>query len=107
MTAQELKSARLAKGWTEAQAARRLKVSQGYLNYLEHGKRTLTPGLLQKATAVYGLSPETVPLPVTFTPRPAPHEELFESLAKLGYLVSPISAVRRRPRTHVKFCSRH
>jgi hypothetical protein len=41
--------------------------------------------LLQKATAVYGLSPETVPLPVTFTPRPAPHEELFESLAKLGY----------------------
>jgi transcriptional regulator with XRE-family HTH domain len=85
MTAQEFKSARLAKGWTEAQAARLLKVSQGYLNYLEHGKRTLTSGLLEKATAVYGLSPENVPLPVTFTPRPAPHEELFESLARLGY----------------------
>ena len=85
MTAQELKSARLAKGWTEAQAAHRLKLSQGYLNYLEHGKRKLTLGLLQKAAAVYGLSPETVPLPVIFTPRPAPNEELFEALARLGY----------------------
>jgi transcriptional regulator with XRE-family HTH domain len=82
---QELRSARLAKGWTQTKAAARLGVTQAYLNFLENGKRRLTPGLVRRATWVYGLSPEALPLPSGFAPRPVENRRLAEWLASLGY----------------------
>lgn len=40
-----LRQARKERGWTQAQAASRLGVSQGYVSLLEAGKRTVSPGL--------------------------------------------------------------
>ena len=40
-----LRQARNELGWTQAQTASRLGVSQGYLSLLEAGKRTVSPGL--------------------------------------------------------------
>jgi transcriptional regulator with XRE-family HTH domain len=85
MRPQELRSARLAKGWTQTKAAARLGVTQAYLNFLENGKRRLTPELARRATWVYGLSPEALPLPSDFAPGPAENRRLAKSLASLGY----------------------
>jgi transcriptional regulator with XRE-family HTH domain len=85
MKAQELKSARLAKGWSEAQAASRLGMTQAYLNYLEHGKRRLTATLVRRAIAVYGLSPEALPVGEVFLPVPTDDQHLVDLLARLEY----------------------
>jgi len=80
-----LKAARLNKGWTQTQAAARLGVTQAYLNFLENGKRRLTPELVSRATSVYGLPLDTLPLPPDFVPGPTDGHRLSELLAKLGY----------------------
>jgi len=85
MRPQELKAARLDKGWGQTQAAARLGVSQAYLNMLENGKRRLTPKLTRKLSLAYGLSPETLPLSGEFMPARADDQRLAESLARLGY----------------------
>jgi transcriptional regulator with XRE-family HTH domain len=85
MTRHEFKSARFDKGWNQTQAAGRLGVSQAHLNCLEHGKRRLTPDLVRRATAVYGLSPEVLPTSDAFTPKWADDQRLTEMLAQLEY----------------------
>ena len=85
MKPSEFKSARLAKGWTQTQAAAHLGMSQAYLNFLESGKRRLTPELVRRATSVYGLSPELLPVGDAFAPLETDDERLTELLAKLGY----------------------
>lgn len=85
MRPHEFKTARLAKGWTQTQAAARLGVSQAYVNYLEHGKRRLTTDLVRRATSVYDLSSEVLPTSETFTPEPADDRRLTEMLARLEY----------------------
>lgn len=85
MTPHEFKSARLHKGWNQTRAATKLGVSQAHLNCLEHGKRRLTPGLVRRATAVYGLSPEALPTSEAFTPEPVDDQRLTEMLARLEY----------------------
>lgn len=85
MTNHELKSARLAKGWTQSQAAARLGMTQAYLNFLENGKRRLTPKLVRRATSVYGLSPMTLPPADNFVPVNTDDSRLADLLAKLGY----------------------
>jgi transcriptional regulator with XRE-family HTH domain len=85
MKPQELKVARLNKGWGQTQAAVRLGVSQAYLNMLENGKRRLTPKLTRKLALTYGLSPETLPVSREFVPAPTNDQHLAESLARLGY----------------------
>jgi len=52
---------------------------------LENGKRRLTPALSRRVTALYSLSPETLPLSEEFVPARTDHQRLAESLAKLGY----------------------
>ena len=52
MDGQELKEARLAKDWTQQQAAEKLGVTQAYLSMLERGRRVLPRGLARKAVAV-------------------------------------------------------
>jgi transcriptional regulator with XRE-family HTH domain len=85
MKHQALKVARLKKGWNQTQAARRLRVTQAYLNMLERGKRRLTPGLIRRFALAYGLSPETLPVPEEFRAARADNQDLAESLSKLGY----------------------
>jgi transcriptional regulator with XRE-family HTH domain len=85
MRPQELRTGRLNKGWTQTQAAARLGVTQAYLNFLEHGKRRLTPGVVRRATSVYGLSPEALAVSSNFAPRRADDQRLAELLAQLGY----------------------
>jgi transcriptional regulator with XRE-family HTH domain len=59
--AAEVKRAREARGWTQAEAAERLGVSQGYVSLLESGgrpvPRTLAPSLLR----MLGLPPSALP----------------------------------------------
>lgn len=83
MTAQTLKSARKQKGWTQMQAAARLGVSQPYLALLEHGRRNLTPGLTQKAVALFRASPAE--LPYREPASTADPQLLAQQLAGLGY----------------------
>ena len=81
----EFKSARLAKGWTQTQAAAHMGMTQAYLNYLENGKRRLTPDLVRRATSVYGLPPQALPVADTFTPVQTDDQQMTEFLARLGY----------------------
>jgi transcriptional regulator with XRE-family HTH domain len=85
MKPHEFRSARLDKGWNQTQAAAHMGMTQAYLNYLENGKRRLTPELVRRATSVYGLSPEVLPVDDTFTPTHTDDQRLTELLARLGY----------------------
>src|ERR1700674_6085820 len=89
MKPQELKAARLDRGWSQIQAATRLGVSQAYLNMLENGKRRLTPRLTRKLVMTYGLSPVTLPVSGEFVPAPADDQHLAESLGRPGHPVFP------------------
>jgi transcriptional regulator with XRE-family HTH domain len=83
--AQELKRVRLDKNWTQTDAARRLGMTQAYLNFLENGKRHLTPKLVRRVVSVYGLSPEGLPVAETFAPSNTDDKRLTELVAQLGY----------------------
>jgi transcriptional regulator with XRE-family HTH domain len=85
MNTHELKQARLDKGWTQTQAAARLGMTQAYLNFLENGKRRLTPKVVSRATSVYGLSPSKLPVSADFAPKKSDDQKLTAQLAKLGY----------------------
>ncbi|SRR6266550_1598581 len=85
MKPHDLKAARLRKGWVQVQVAELLGVTQAYVNMLENGRRRLTPALSRRVTALYGLSPETLPLSEEFVPARTDNQHLAESLAKLGY----------------------
>ena len=85
MNPPEFKSARLVKGWTQTQAAAHLGMTQAYLNFLESGKRRLTPELVRRATSVYGLSPELLPVGEPFLPVETNDQRITELLAKLRY----------------------
>jgi transcriptional regulator with XRE-family HTH domain len=85
MKPRELRSARLAKGWTQTEAATHLGMTQAYLNFLEHGKRRVTPELVRRAATVYGLSPDALPMADTFAPLQTDDQHLTEFLSSLGY----------------------
>ena len=84
MKPQELRSARLNKGWTQTQAAAHLGMTQAYLNFLENGKRRLTSLLVRPVATVYGLRRRFSRLP-TFSCSETEDQKLAEMLAKLGY----------------------
>jgi transcriptional regulator with XRE-family HTH domain len=85
MRQKDLRSARQKKGWTQTQAAARLAITQAYLNYLEHGKRRLTPELVRRVVLVYGLPPEDFPVADRFATSEMDDQRLAEMLAKLRY----------------------
>jgi transcriptional regulator with XRE-family HTH domain len=86
MSAAGLRLERRRRGWSQAEAAARLGVSQPYLAMLESGKRPLTPALARKAVAAYGLPPAKLPVPADFNPAErVDAQRLMEDLAKLGY----------------------
>ncbi len=86
MRLQDLRSERLKHSWSQTEAARRLGVSQPYLNMLEKKKRRLTPAMERRFALVYGLSPAVLPVSEVFTPtRKTGADRLAEHLARLGY----------------------
>lgn len=86
MNSMDLKTARLAKGLSQAEAAPRLGVSQPYLAMLESGKRRLTPTLALRAMKAYDLPPTALPHEeLNMPPARAASEALARDLAALGY----------------------
>lgn len=79
----QLRALREQHGWTQQQAAERLRVTQAYLSMLERGHRSVPPHLLNVLTRVLDLPATALPLP------PAAREmgdsQLAGALAALGY----------------------
>ena len=84
MSPTDVRTARLARGWSHQQAAPRLGVSQPYQAMLETGARRLTPELARRVMRTYGLDP-TVLLSASRGPAPGSVETLARDLAALGY----------------------
>lgn len=85
MNPHDLRSARLAKGWSQMEAARRLDVSQPYLAMLERGQRQLTPELALRAVRAYGMAPTAVPPSQPRSRLRLKAGTLAKDLAGLGY----------------------
>jgi len=62
MTRVELKSARKASSWTQAQAAARLGITQAYLSMVERGERAVSSELASRAVEVFEVSATALPL---------------------------------------------
>ncbi len=84
MTGDELKNARKASSWTQAQAAARLGVTQAYLSMVERGKRAVCSELASRAVGVFDVPATALPLTEY---RPRTHNASFfqTMLGSLGY----------------------
>ena len=82
MTYEQLKNARLDRGWSQREAAKRLGVTQAYLSMLENGQRSSTH-LSRKLMQVYDLPPTV--LPVQKVRENVTADFLAHELASLGY----------------------
>lgn len=86
MTGTDLISGRNQKGWTQQEAAKKLKVSQPYLSLLENGARRVPEELARKAAAVFGLSAVALPVNTDWeNVQPADSNGAATDLACLGY----------------------
>ena len=83
MTGADLKSARAASSWTQAEAAHRLGVTQAYLSMVERGARPVSEDLAIAVLNAYPLAPTARPLRV---PTKSSSESFYkESFGELGY----------------------
>ena len=85
MTSEQLKLGRKNAGLPQAQAAKRLGLSQPYLSQLERGRRPVTAEVARAAVRLFGLPPTALP-----TPRERPRKVLDANhfarlLAALGH----------------------
>jgi transcriptional regulator with XRE-family HTH domain len=85
MTSSWLREGRLEKGWTQAQAAKRLGVSQTYLSLLESGRRPLSRPLARKAQREFDVPATALPVASRSLVKTVPLDELAGALAALGY----------------------
>jgi transcriptional regulator with XRE-family HTH domain len=85
MRTHDLRAVRVAKKWTQVEAAPRLGVSQPYLAMLERGQRRLTPKLALRAAKLYDLAPTDVPRSRQELPTRLNAATLAKDLAGLGY----------------------
>ena len=84
VTGDELKNARKASAWTQAQAAARLGVTQAYLSMVERGARAVSSELASKAVGVFEVPATALPL-MEYQTR-ARETGFFQSiLGSLGY----------------------
>ena len=82
MDYEQLKRARLERGWSQQEAAARLGVTQPYLSMLERGRRSPAP-LARRLMQVYGLPPTV--LPAYEVRENVTADFLAHELALLGY----------------------
>ncbi len=82
MNCEQLKRARLERGWNQQRAAERLGATQAYVSMLESGRRSLTP-LAHRLMKLYGLPPTV--LPVHEVRENVTADFLAHALALLGY----------------------
>ena len=85
MNGEELREARLRRGWTQQQAAARLGITQAYLSMAEHGRRVLPTVLARKAVEVLHASPTALPLREGWVSPASDSDKLRSELAGLGY----------------------
>jgi transcriptional regulator with XRE-family HTH domain len=83
MNLDQLKQARLQRGYTQQQAATRLGVTQAYLSMLESGERKPSSELARKLMREFKVSPTV--LPVSDAPLNVTPDFLARELASLGY----------------------
>jgi len=62
MSGADLHEARRERGWTQAELADRLGVTQAYVCLLERNRRAVPRRLAQKLASVLKLSPRTLPM---------------------------------------------
>jgi transcriptional regulator with XRE-family HTH domain len=82
MNLEQLKKARLDRGWSQQEAAARLGVTQAYLSLLESGRRSAAP-LARRLMQMYHLPPTV--LPVQEVRENVTADFLAHELASLGY----------------------
>jgi transcriptional regulator with XRE-family HTH domain len=82
MNPEQLRRARLERGWSQRQVAARLGVTQPYLSMLERGQRSPDP-VARRLMQVYGLPPTV--LPVHEVRENVTADFLARGLALLGY----------------------
>jgi transcriptional regulator with XRE-family HTH domain len=80
---EQLKLARLQRGYNQRQAAARMGVTQAYFSMLENGKRTPSLELARKLMRMYGVPPTV--LPVSPAPENVTPDFLARELAALEY----------------------
>lgn len=80
----QVRAARLAAGLTQAQAARRLGVSQAYLALMESGRRRVTGRLGRMIARLYGLGPVAFPVSTKGVGR-WDSSTLAKAIGSLGY----------------------
>jgi len=62
MSGEALRKVRKQRGWTQAEAGKRLGVSQAYVALLEKGRRPVPADLARKAVREFKLNPVLLPL---------------------------------------------
>jgi transcriptional regulator with XRE-family HTH domain len=85
MNGDELRKARLRRGWTQQHAAKRLGVTQAYLSMLEQGRRALPYRLTRKAVETLDAPATALPLRAETLLRSVGSDRLRAELAALGY----------------------
>jgi transcriptional regulator with XRE-family HTH domain len=85
MNGEELREARLRRGWTQQHAAKRLGVTQAYLSMLEQGRRALPYRLARKAAETLDAAATTLPLRAETLLRSVGSDRLRAELGALGY----------------------
>lgn len=83
MSGRDVREARKQRGWKQAQLAKRLAVSQGYVSLLERNRRAVPRRLASKLASVLDLSPNT--LPVGEVEKPLAAERATSVLGRFGY----------------------
>jgi transcriptional regulator with XRE-family HTH domain len=83
----ELRTFRESKHWNQAEAAKRLGVTQGYFSQLERGQKKMSPALEAKLVALGGLPPESLPLrdAARWLKATDVNVEVARELGQLGY----------------------
>jgi transcriptional regulator with XRE-family HTH domain len=98
MQARDLSRGRKKRGWTQAQAAARLRVSQSYLSRLEQGARPVPEGVARRALKVYQLPATARPLAfANYEVGALTPAQLAAQLAALGYPGLAYRTPRRAP----------
>jgi transcriptional regulator with XRE-family HTH domain len=83
MSGTEVALARKARGWTQAELAEKLNVSQPYVSLLERGRRLVPHRLARRVSHLLGLAPSTLPLGSSANALDS--RQAASSLGRLGY----------------------